>query len=183
MVSRPPYGAAAGLAGWAVLGVTRTLLLTVSVDSSSKTAAAVRRAALRSSSVTVVDPVRRGLVRIVAALGTLTGAVPWSAYQTLPEVARERRSELTAFTAAIEEGLQTIQEVPIARLAELAQPSFPAIDVATLQAALDAYREMEVWSTTPEVPRVDFDRFAGLLVAAGWLHQAPAYDELVLSLA
>jgi len=121
----------------------------------------------------------RGLVRIVAKLGRWTGPLPWSAYQVLPDVLERRQAEMEAFSEAIAEGLLAIREEPLRRLVRLVGPWFPSVGDAVLRAVLHAYRDMGVWAATPLVSKTDFDRFASLLVAAGWLRAIPPYDQLV----
>lgn len=127
----------------------------------------------------VAPALGRGSVRIVTELGRWTGPLPWSAYQVLPEVFERRQAEMVAFSEAIGEGLRAINEEPLQRLARLVGRWFPSMRVAVLRAVLHAYREMGVWAATPLVSKTDFDRFASLLVAAGWLRAVPPYHQLV----
>jgi NitT/TauT family transport system substrate-binding protein len=127
----------------------------------------------------VAPALGRGSVRIVAELGRWTGPLPWSAYQVLPEVFERRQAEMVAFSEAIGEGLRAINEEPLQRLTRLVGPWFPSMGDAVLHAVLHAYREMGVWAATPLVSKTDFDRFASLLVAAGWLRAVPPYHQLV----
>jgi len=125
------------------------------------------------------DPERRSGTKIVAELATWTGRVPWSSYQALPEVLWRRREEVAAFVDAIDEALRIIAVEPVQRLAELVAPWFARVRPPALVAALGGYRRIGVWPSTAMVPRDDFERFASLLVSAGWLREMPPYEELV----
>lgn len=127
----------------------------------------------------VADLEHHSVVRVVARLASWTGRVPWSAYQALPELLEQRSEAISAFVTAIHEALGVMADEPADELAQLVAPWFPGMARATLITSLRAYRRTGVWASTPMVPRDEFDRFASLLVAAGWLEATPPYEDLV----
>lgn len=129
----------------------------------------------------IVHLEHRGVVRVVANLADWTGRVPWSAYQALPETLERRREEVTEFVAAIDEALGVIADESAERLADIVAPWLPGLDHATFVAAVHGYHRRGVWAATPIIPRDEFDRFASLLVVAGWVRATPPYEQLVMS--
>lgn len=136
-------------------------------------------ALLPYETVVELEVERQGRGRVVAELAGWVGRVPWSAYQALPEVLDRRRPEVDAFTDAIGEALQVIAVERVDRLADLVSPWFHGTDRSTLEAALSGYRRLGIWDTSPTIPREDLERFAGLLVSAGWLSAAPRHEDVV----
>ncbi|HSM16434.1 MAG TPA: ABC transporter substrate-binding protein [Gemmatimonadales bacterium] len=121
----------------------------------------------------IVDLVGREEVYVLASVGTWTGPVPWSAYQTLPETLVTRRPELTAFVGAIGEALEAIHGEAVSELARWVGNELPAVSPYLLEASIAGYRRMGVWAATPQIPSGDFDRFARILLASGWLTRVP----------
>ena len=50
---------------------------------------------------------------------------------------------------------------------------FPGVAPQALESVIRGYRSMQVWADAPPIPPSDFDRFAQILVASGWLAQVP----------
>ena len=121
----------------------------------------------------VVGLVDSGEMRVLADVGPWTGPIPWSAYQALPEALQQRSQELSAFTEAIGDALQAIREEGIMDLVRLVGDQFPGVAPQALESAIRGYRRMQVWADAPSIPPGDFDRFARILVASGWLSQVP----------
>jgi NitT/TauT family transport system substrate-binding protein len=108
-----------------------------------------------------------------------TGGVPWSAYIARPERIAEKREAFAGFVRAIEEALSVISTAPVGELAGLVAAYYPDMDGETLVCALDGYRKAGVFAGGSVIERRDFEHFATLLKAIGWLGSVVPYDDLV----
>lgn len=108
-----------------------------------------------------------------------TGGVPWSAYIARPERITEKRQAFAGFVRAIEEALAFIGQAPLGALASLVAAYYPDMDGKTLTCALDGYRKAGVFAVNSAIERTDFEHFAMLLKAIGWLGSVVPYEALV----
>jgi len=121
----------------------------------------------------VVGLIGSAEVHVLTSLGAWTGPVPWSAYQALPGTLVERQPELRAFVDAIGEALEAIRGEAVSVLARQVGNHFPDVSPDVLEGSIAWYRRMGVWAATPSIPAGDFDRFARILFASGWLTRVP----------
>lgn len=113
------------------------------------------------------------------SLAGVTGPIPWSAYIARPERMKDEPLAYAAFVRAIAKALVYIGRAPIDELARLIAPFYPGMDRSALICALDGYRSAGVFATDAMISRRDFDRFAAILKAMGWLRSSVPYDSLV----
>lgn len=128
---------------------------------------------------TAAPLVAAGEAAVVQELATPTGPVPWSIYAALPDVLRDRRAELQAFTRAIARALRWTGDQPPSAIAELLAPYFPDWTPVSLARVIGTYKRLEIWPREPLIPRSDWDRYCAMFVAAGALSKPVAYDALV----
>lgn len=120
-----------------------------------------------------------GRLASVASLAQPTGPVPWSAYIARPEVIATRRPEFAAFTRAISQALAWIARSDAKDVANLVAPHYADYPKEALALAVAGYQQAGVFAADPLLAQNDFDHFASILRASGWLSSTPPYDELV----
>lgn len=111
----------------------------------------------------------RGELHAVASLAPLCGDIPWSAYIARRDVMTEKQLAFRAFTTAMSEALHWLQEHSAQALADQVQPWYPDYPKAALAIGLEAYLKAQVFAESVLLTSEDFERFATLLTAAGWL--------------
>ncbi|MDQ0467220.1 ABC transporter substrate-binding protein [Labrys wisconsinensis] len=123
--------------------------------------------------------IAEGRLALVQDLAGPTGAVPWSAYIARPEAIAARRPAFLAFTRAIARALAWIGSHEGAEIAAIIAPRYPFQSRAALETIIAGYRKAGAFAAGPLIPRADFDHFAAILAAIGWIGAPPPYAELV----
>lgn len=116
--------------------------------------------------------IARGELHSIASLAPLCGDIPWSAYIARRDVLAAKHAAFLAFTAAMYEAQQWLQQHSAQALAAQVKPWYADYPEAALVTGLDAYLQAKVFAASPLMMQDDFDRFARLLTDAGWLSPA-----------
>lgn len=123
-----------------------------------------------------------GKGRVVASVGEVTGRVDYTVFTATEGFARDNPETLRAWTAAIVQAMGWVGTAPIPELAATLAPFFPGVGAAAMTAALERYRRLAIWKTTPAVAPAAFDRFQEIFVAGGALEPArrAAYADIFI---
>lgn len=91
----------------------------------------------------------------------------------------ERREELRALVRGIARTQRWVETAPAAELARTIAPYFPDFPPDLLTATCDRYKSLGIWSTTPVMPRVGYDRLLAGLVSGGFVSPGVPFDVAV----
>ena len=64
-------------------------------------------------------------------------------------------------------------------VAEVIQSFFPSTDIETLEAALQSYKDIDAWKTTPAMTEESFNRLQDVMIEAGELNQKVPFNKLI----
>ena len=116
---------------------------------------------------------------IVASVGEAAGKIPYTAYFAKKSYIEENNDVIQGFTNAINKGLQYVQTHTSEEIAELIKEFFPDTDVALLANAVESYRGIDAWKTTPYMEEEDFNLLQDIIYDAGELEKYAPYSEVV----
>lgn len=120
-----------------------------------------------------------GKGHIVASVGEEAGEIPYTAYFAKKSYIEENTDIIQKFTNAIYKGQQYVQTHTSEEIAELIKGFFPDTDVAMLANAVDSYRGIDAWNTTPFMSEEDFNLLQDVIYDAGELEKYAPYSEVV----
>ena len=120
-----------------------------------------------------------GKGHIVASVGEEAGEIPYTAYFAKKSYIEENTDIIEKFTNAIYKGQQYVQTHTSEEIAELIKGFFPDTDVAMLANAVDSYRGIDAWNTTPFMSEEDFNLLQDVIYDAGELEKYAPYSEVV----
>lgn len=116
---------------------------------------------------------------IVASVGEEAGEIPYTAYFTKKSYIKENNDIIQSFTDAIYKGQQYVQTHTSEEIAELIKEFFPDTDVSMLANAVESYRKIDAWNTTPYMEEEDFNLLQDIIYDAGELDKYAPYSEVV----
>lgn len=116
---------------------------------------------------------------IVASVGKSAGEIPYTAYFAKRSFIEENKDIIKSFTDAIYKGQQYVQTHTSREIAELIQGFFPDTDVNILANAVESYRQIDAWNTTPFMEEEDFNLLQDIIYDAGELEKYAPYSEVV----
>ena len=116
---------------------------------------------------------------IVASVGEAAGEVPYTAYFAKKSYIEKNHDVIQSFTDAIYKGQQYVQTHTSEEIAKLIKGFFPDTDVAMLANAIESYRQIDAWNTTPFMAEEDFNLLQDIIYDAGELEKYAPYSEVV----
>ena len=116
---------------------------------------------------------------IVASVGEEAGNIPYTAYFAKKSYIEKNNSIIQSFTDAIFKGQQYVQTHTSKEIAELIKGFFPDTDVDMLANAIERYRQIDAWNTTPYMEEKDFNLLQDIIYDAGELEKYAPYSEVV----
>ncbi len=116
---------------------------------------------------------------IVASVGEEAGEIPYTAYFAKKSYIEENKEIIQKFTNAIYKGQQYVQSHTSKEIAELIAEFFPDTELDILANAIESYRQIDAWNTTPYMSEKDFNLLQDIIYDAGELEKYAPYDKVV----
>jgi NitT/TauT family transport system substrate-binding protein len=123
--------------------------------------------------------VHSGRASIVASEGEAVGALPFSAYLTMPAYAAGHADVLHRFTRAFYRAQQWIVQHSAEEISQLIALSFPDIEPALHTRAVARYLEQHTWAPDPWLREEGFHYLQDILLGGGLISQRYPYTEHV----
>lgn len=116
---------------------------------------------------------------IVASVGEASGDIPYTAYFAKKSYIAENSEVIQRFVNAVYRGQQWVATHTSREIAETVADSFPDTSVELLEKAVDSYRGIDAWCTTPHMSAESFDRLQTVMTEAGELSKKADYTQVV----
>jgi NitT/TauT family transport system substrate-binding protein len=120
-----------------------------------------------------------GAAHLVASMGDMTGAVPFSSYMTTQAFLREGQDVLMRFTRAFHRAQRWIAGADAKQIAELIAPAFPEIAPDIRHRAVARYLEQATWSRDPVIRRPGYEYLQQILLDGGFITRPHRYEDLI----
>ena len=122
---------------------------------------------------------KEGAGYIVAAVGSATEEIPYTAYFAKKSYIEENSDIIQKFTNAIYKGQVWVNEHTAEEIADATISSFPDSDKELLTKAIKNYKDIDVWNTTPVMSEESFNLLQEVIVEAGELETVAPFDKVV----
>ncbi|MBR5485215.1 MAG: ABC transporter substrate-binding protein [Oscillospiraceae bacterium] len=134
--------------------------------------------------VTIFEPTAsmleaEGKGYIVASVGEEAGEVPYTAYFAKKSFIEENPQLIQRFTNAVAKGQRWAASHSAEEIAEVIAPSFPDTQMELMVTVVQRYKDINAWSTMPQMNEKSFELLQEIMAQAGELDQKAPYDKIV----
>ena len=116
---------------------------------------------------------------VVASIGELAGEIPYTAYYAKSSYLEEHGDTVQKFVNALARGQQWVAEHSPQEIAKAIQPQFPDSDVALLASAIERYKSIDAYASTPVMTEEGLNRLMDVMESAGELTERVPFETLV----
>lgn len=116
---------------------------------------------------------------VVASLGEDSGYVPYTAFSARKSYIDANPEIIRAFTAALQKGMDYVQNHTPEEIASVIQPQFEETDVETITTIVTRYYEQDSWKDNLVFEEDAFTLLQNILEEAGELEKRVPYKDLV----
>ena len=116
---------------------------------------------------------------VVASLGEDSGYVPYTAFSARKSYIDANPDVIRAFTAALQSGMDYVQNHTPEEIAAVIQPQFEETDVETITTIVTRYYEQDSWKDNLVFEEDAFTLLQNILEEAGELEKRVPYEDLV----
>lgn len=134
--------------------------------------------------VTMFEPVAssvqaEGKGYIVASVGEAAGPMPYTTYFAKKSYVAENSDIIQRFTNAIAMAQKWVGEHSAREIAEAVADFFADTDITLLESAIENYKKIGAYSSTPIMSKEDFDRLQEVMIAAGELDGYAPFEKII----
>ena len=116
---------------------------------------------------------------IVASVGEEAGEIPYTAYFAKKSYIENNQKIIQGFTNAIYQGQKWVSTHTAKEIAEVIQNFFPDTDLNLLTSAIQSYKDIDAWNSTPILKEEAFNRLQEVMTMAGELKNTVSYEKIV----
>lgn len=134
--------------------------------------------------VTLFEPTasqfeKEGKGYIVASVGSVSGEIPFTAYQTMSSTIAEKPELIQSFVNAIYKGQRWVHTHTAAEVAAVIAPQFPDTDVELLTTVTQRHMDIDAWVQTPLMEEQALNNLQDVMEQAGELTQRVTAAQLI----
>ena len=122
---------------------------------------------------------KKGDGYVVASLGEESGYVPYTAFSAKKSYIEANPETLTAFTKALQKGMDYVNSHSATEIATIISPQFPESDSASLITIVERYKNQDSWKKDLVFSEDAFMLLQNILKEAGVLKENVPYEDLV----
>ncbi len=104
---------------------------------------------------------------VMASIGSEVGQVDYTVFTSTDVFMQKNPEVLQAWTAAVARAQKHVQSAPPADLAKQIAEYFPGMSQAELTKAIERYRGLRLWKTSPLVEKAAIEQLQDMLTASG----------------
>ncbi len=125
---------------------------------------------------------KMGYGHIVASIGSKSGDMPYTAFNTRKSYLEENREVLEKFTSALARGLEFCQSATSEEVAEVIASQFKDTSINDLIAIIKRYSEADSWLTTPYIEEKMFENLEDIMVDSKQIESYVPFEDLVVNI-
>ena len=116
---------------------------------------------------------------VLASVGEGAGDMPYTAFSATQSYIEKHRDNVDAFMRAIIKAMDYVQTASSEDIAKLIAPQFAGTDIATLSNAIQKYKDIDAYSSTPIMKKSDFEHLQDVIIEAGVMNKRADFDKVV----
>ncbi len=124
---------------------------------------------------------KEGLGHVVAYIGELGGAVPYTAYNARKSYIENNPEVIKNFTKAVNKALVYVKEHSSSEIADLIMNQFPNTSKEDMITIIDRYKNAGAWKENITINEKEWQHIEEILMTAGELNSMVDYDKLIYS--
>ncbi len=124
---------------------------------------------------------KEGLGHVVAYIGELGGAVPYTAYNARKSYIENNPEVIKSFTKAVNKALVYVKEHSSSEIADLIMNQFPNTSKEDMITIIDRYKNAGAWKENITINEKEWQHIEEILMTAGELNSMVDYDKLIYS--
>lgn len=126
---------------------------------------------------------REGKGHVMASIGSEVGPVDYTVFTATDVFIQKNPEVLQAWTNAVARAQKYVQSAPPAELAKQVAEYFPGMSQAELTKAIERYRGLKLWKTSPLVEKAAVEQLQDMLTTSGVMESAKRvkYEQVVVT--
>lgn len=116
---------------------------------------------------------------IVANIGSMSGEMPYTAFNAKKSYIENNRELVEKFTKAISRGLTFVKENDSKKIAEVIIDQFPDTSINDLTTIIERYKSADSWLNTPYIEEKLFENLEDIMIDADQLDEYVPFNDLV----
>ncbi|MDE7191264.1 MAG: ABC transporter substrate-binding protein, partial [Clostridia bacterium] len=115
---------------------------------------------------------------IVASVGEQAGDMPFTAFMATKSYMEKHADKVEKFTRAIIKAMDFVNTHSAEEVAKVLAPSFVGTSQESLATAIQAYKDIDAYSTTPIMKEEDFNLLQDVIIDAGVMTKKADFAKL-----
>jgi NitT/TauT family transport system substrate-binding protein len=124
-----------------------------------------------------------GKAHFMASIGQTVGFADYTSFMATDKYIKENPQTVQAWTNAIAKAMKWTETAPTAEVVKVLEPYFPGITQGALTGAVERYRRLKIWKTSPGIEPPAIEKFQDILVQGHVLEQGKRvkFADLILT--
>lgn len=128
---------------------------------------------------TASEFVAAGKGHIVASVGEQSGEIPYTCFMAKPSFLKDNPDLAVNFLKAINKAYRFIESEDSAVVARSLQPSFQTTSLQSLQMAVESYKSIDAWCSSPAMTEDSYIRLLQVIANASELQKNVGFGDVV----
>ena len=116
---------------------------------------------------------------VVKSLGSLSGNVPYTAFNARTSFINDNKELIKSFATAIQKGLDFVNNNDSKVIAEKILSKFPDTSLNDLEKSIKRYKENDTWPSSYTFTKESFDNLQNIVREAGFIKENVSYEDLI----
>jgi len=162
----------------------KTVNINTSVDFASLTSAFIGG---QGDFVNLFEPnatklANMGFGYVIESIGSMSGEMPYTAFNARKSFIEKNKKTLEAFTRAIDKGLKFVKNEDAETIAKVIIDQFPDTSINDLVTIVERYKNADSWLETPYIEEKLFENLEDIMIDAKELKKYVPYNDLIVNL-
>lgn len=116
---------------------------------------------------------------VIASVGEGAGDMPYTAFTATRSFIDENPELIDGFLRALIKAMNFVEENDGITVANVLAPQFAGTDVEVLANAIEKYKQIDAYSTSPIMKQEDFEHLQDVIISAGVMDSRVDFSEVV----
>lgn len=118
---------------------------------------------------TASEYVAAGKGYIVASVGEYSGEIPYTCFMAMPKYIKKNPEKIKGFLRAVSKAYTYLMTKDSEEVAKALSKSFDGSSIASLKIAVESYKKIDAWMSSPAMTEASFNKLLTVLKNAGEL--------------